>query len=289
MIIINNKLSDFNGKAGLRLDNVVLEFANRFYTDGGVLTTNDFVALHTLVASYKSENLFDKAKNLAHYPFVGGSGNAQSITNFRHNLWSSSFKLTSVNVTGAMCTANGYTGNGTSSYWDTLLMPSTSLLLNNVGLSFYKSVFNLTSFYKSDMGNSAAASSTIQLTAGFDTTNNVLAFQSYSGVNLSDMAIKFSSPSYLGFCSGSKLSSSSISVYLNGVREAISTSIVNQGTLPSQSIFLGCRRNEGTPIFFSDARYTMFQISEGYTLTEETKRFQIQQTFERMLSRAIEF
>ena len=109
-------------------DGDVQAFFDRVRIAGGTLTSTEQIAITQLVADMKNSNIWNSMKAI--YPMVGVSAAACA-----QNLKSSSF--TGTFSSGWTFASTGATPNGTSAFMNTGLIPSVSLLANNISLSYY--------------------------------------------------------------------------------------------------------------------------------------------------------
>jgi hypothetical protein len=113
---------------GVPIDTDAQAYFDRVTTAGGTLTTTEKTAVNQLVLDLKANSLWTPMKAI--YPMVGASAAACA-----QNLKSSSF--TGTFSSGWTFASTGITGNGTSAYMDTTLIPNTSLSQNNTSGSYY--------------------------------------------------------------------------------------------------------------------------------------------------------
>ncbi|NBW37566.1 MAG: hypothetical protein EBR30_21630 [Cytophagia bacterium] len=115
-------------RAAINVDSDVAGFVSRVYTAGGTLSYTEVTATETLVADLKGYGIWSAMKAI--YPMVGASAAACA-----QNLKSSSF--TGTFTSGWTFASTGVTPNGTSAYFDTTLVPNTSLTFNSASFSAY--------------------------------------------------------------------------------------------------------------------------------------------------------
>ena len=124
------RVGGFTPSGGGGFDPDAQAFFDRVTTAGGTLTTTEKNATNQLVLDMKSAGIWSSMKAI--YPMVGASAAACA-----QNLKSSSF--TGTFSSGWTFASTGVTGNGTSAYMDTSLIPSTSLSASSV-IIFYGSL-----------------------------------------------------------------------------------------------------------------------------------------------------
>jgi len=135
-------------------------FFDRVTVAGGTLSTTEKQAVNQLVLDLKANSLWTPMKAI--YPMVGASAAACA-----QNLKSSSF--TGTFTSGWTFASTGVTGNGTSSYMDTSLVPSVSLTLNSTHLSYYSRTNN--SYNASEIGYEFGGSNQAQIIINFGGTS----------------------------------------------------------------------------------------------------------------------
>jgi hypothetical protein len=107
------------------------EEAKAFIQAAGLTDETQCKAVGTLVIDLKNYGLWDKMKAI--YPFVGQTGISSS---FQYNLKDPS-TFRGIFNGGITYASTGVTGNGTTGYMNTTIIPSTNLLLNSVHISAY--------------------------------------------------------------------------------------------------------------------------------------------------------
>lgn len=268
-----------SGYAVSNYDPDVHDFVERVRTDGGQLSVLEMNALDFWVRSYKQNGLWSKV--IAHYPFVGGSGTAQSVLNFKHNLKSSSYKLTTGNlgtiaVQGASCTSTGLYRFGNNSFFSTGYN-----LPNNNNLSV--SIYSRTNIPQNGDQISIGATNEptyntfhqIDLAGGYFLIGDLTGLTS---IPLADTR---------GFFTASRTASNLMIATRNGVVLRTDTH-TNTGNGTTSNIgILGRTENSGYG-FPDNHELTCASIAQGWTAAEEAIRAGIQLSFERMLGRAIE-
>lgn len=147
-------IRDINNNIINRIGFETLDFQRRVLANGGnILASNELQAADFYCKQMRLNDLF----NLLHavYLFVGGNGGVGSVNSQVVNLINNAtFNLTPTNVTDAMCTASGFTGNGLNAnggggaWFTTNFNPSIHFSTrNNVGFgswSGYVEAFNTT-------------------------------------------------------------------------------------------------------------------------------------------------
>jgi len=135
-------------------------FFDRVTAAGGTLSATEESAVNTLVVQMKADNIWNSMK--AVYPMVGASAAACA-----QNLKSSSF--TGTFTSGWTFASTGVTGDGTSTFMNTSLVPNGNLTLNSTHLSYYSRTNN--SYNASEIGYEFGGSNQTQIIINFSGTN----------------------------------------------------------------------------------------------------------------------
>ena len=208
------------------------------------------------------------------YPMVGASAAACA-----QNLKSSSF--TGSFSSGWTFASTGVTPNGTSAFMNTGLIPNTNLTNNNVHLSYYSRT------QISQSGTELGSSNT-----GFLTQYTVTMY--FAGVsqkvfvagNYPTNSATSANSDTLGFCIGSRTSTTSAKVYMDGVLLGTQTN-ANSTSLSTSSIYLGCQNNAGTAVEYSSKQSAFASVGDGLTDTQAANFYTAVQAFQTTLSRQV--
>lgn len=235
---------------------------------GVVLTETERKALSYLCWEYEKNGFL--GRETARYPFVGAN-----IESFKLNLWDNTFTLTPVSVTPAMCTANGFLGDGTSAYWSVGAFSSAFANANNHNLSCYARTVGSGAVFMG--GNNTGTGGTLRILAN---SGSILSFSCMSSAN-SDLS--HGNNSYLGYKSCSRLNGNTVSLASNARIQSFTN--VRTGSLGG--IFLLSGGSTSFSPQLSARQYTMFAFGLSFTENEEMIRYRINQNFETMLGRAV--
>jgi hypothetical protein len=231
-------------------------------------------AIHFLVGGLKYYSLWTKM--VACYPFVGGNATAHSkdlkagynITNVANATW-----------TGMTHNSNGITGNGTTQYGDTGLVPSSALSLNSTHLSFYR--------------RSGASSSEYDIGCGNGTVNLILLArpdgQTITWVNslsASSDTVIGTTRAGVGFSLASRTGASTLGIFKNFVK--IKAATTASSALPTTyPLYISGRNSVGSLANSSDANYSFFSIGSGLSDTDALNLSSIVQSYQTILGRAV--
>jgi hypothetical protein len=273
-MIIGKAISPFalrkkNGGGGNDAD------AQLFITATGISGTNA-TAINTLVVDLKSANIWTKMK--AVYPMVGGTATTCKF-NLKNPLdTNAAFRLTFFG--GGTFSANGYLPNGTNSYADTFLIPSTSLTLNSSHLSFYSRTNNVGTY--ADMGGNGTGStndSYFQILSKW--SDNSL----YAMVNNTDFTTNVVTNS-LGLMLGSRTALNVSKSYRNGV--VVTSKTAASISRPSKNVIIGARNNAADGILnYSNRECAFASIGDGLSDAESLAFYNAVQTFNTTLVRQV--
>lgn len=241
-------------------------FFDRVTTAGGTLSATEKTAVNQLVLDMKSYSIWSKMK--AVYPMVGASAAACA-----QNLKSSSFIVTF--SSGWTFSSTGVTPNGTSAYFDTTLLPSTSLLLNSVSLSFYSRT--------NSQGSIQMGCNDI---AGYLLQQMYSSTQMYSQLNGAGSSfIDAPVTQWQGLFTTSRTSSTAVAAYKNGT--VIKTDTKSSSSQPTYNFYIGARNNNGSASNFDSKQCAFASIGDGLTDTEASNFYTAVQAFQTTLSRNV--
>ena len=246
-------------------------FFNAQTAAGVTLTTTQMDAVNQWVVDAKAANIWTKFK--AVYPMVGGSPTSHKF-NLKNPLdTNAAYRL--VFSGGGTHSSNGYQLNGTNSYANTFLTPSTNLTLSNFHLSFYSRTLTVGGVVEIG-GNSGLASYTHLRTAA----NFV------SGAGAATALAFTTTTDARGFWLGTKRAANDRAVFRNNLKQNSST-VSDSNTLDTLPLFLGAQNNVGTPAFYSAKECAFSTIGDGLTDLESQLFYQITEKYQVALSRNI--
>ena len=251
-------------RAATGVDADAAAFFSRVYTAGGALSYTEVSATETLVSSLKANSLWTPMKAI--YPMIGASAAACA-----QNLKSSSF--TGTFSSGWTFASTGVTPNGTSAYFDTTLIPNTSLTLTSGHMSFYSRTNNNTGVY--DMAAVGGATEQNLITRY---VNNMF----YACYGNTAQVLSTANTSSLGLFVTNRNSATNTTAYKNGslVMNAAQTSL-----LSTSKIFIGAAGSAGTS--FGTKQTAFNSIGDGLTDTQALNLYTAVQAFQTTLSRQV--
>jgi|688.fasta_scaffold157554_3 hypothetical protein len=246
-------------------------YINRVYAAGGTLTNTEATAVNQLTIDMKASNVWTSMKAI--YPMIGSSAAACA-----QNLKSSSF--TGTFSSGWTFASTGVTPNGTSAYFNTTLIPSTSLSVNSTHQSLYLNTNNVaTSADPVDMGSFNSSTQRITL------VQSSLAALSFASANLATL-ISTTQATRQGFGITSKTSATLTTLYKNGISVATGNS---GGTLPSFNVYIGNLNFINTPYAsgYTNNKIAFSSIGDSLDNTQASALYTNVQTFNTTLNRNV--
>jgi hypothetical protein len=229
---------------------------------GVTLSSGEKTAITNRVVAAKGDGVWTKW--IAYYGFVGGTANSHAINwkNPAQYLISWSGSLTH--------SANGVKGNGSNGYGNTGLNPSTVLSNTACGLGVYytDNKPNETTY---DIGSGDSTTS-----LGLYLANPNAGFE-VGGTNSVDVSNDHSKQ----YLSGNLIGTTQ-KLYKNGSSVG---SVTNTGSLPNLNLYISARNNNGSPLFFSNARIGGISINTGLTDAEEAANYVSELAFQTALGR----
>ena len=240
-------------------------YVNRVYNAGGSLTNTEANAVNQLVLDMKTAGIWTSMK--AVYPMVGSSAAACA-----QNLKSSSF--TGTFTSGWTFASTGATPNGSSAYFDTTLIPNTSLTLTSGHLSFYSRTNNNTGVY--DMGTGDGSVQQNLITRYSDD-------KFYACYGNPGQVLSIANTSSLGFFVTNRNSATNTNSYKNGTQVATG---VQTSLLAVQSIYISAFHSSNI-YAYSNRQCAFSSIGDGLTDVQATALYNSVQIFQNTLGRAI--
>ena len=265
----NGVISSFiEGIVGITTDVDAQAYFDRVTAAGGTLSLAEQTAVNTLTVTLKSNGLWTLLKAI--YPMVGASAAACS-----QNLKSSSF--TGTFSSGWSFASTGITANGTSTFMDTALTPSTSLSLISGHISIYIRT-NLDEA-KCDFGTT---------NGGFGASDEILLMSRYTGLGFIPVYTQYggavANSDSRGFYITNRNSVTNTGGFKNSTKVANQSQ--NSAILPSLSFTIGCQ-NASSKTRFASKQYAFASIGDGLTDGQASDFYTSVQTFQTSLSRQV--
>lgn len=244
--------------------------AQAFFTAASITDSTQKNAVNQLVLDLKSYNIWTKMKAI--YPIVGGTASSHAVNLKTPGTYNLTF------ATGMTHSSTGMTGNGTTGYANTNLIPSSVYGVSNNGhLSYYS---------RTDSNGA-----------------NEREIGALTSTNYSDLALRYSNNAHtrwgetstptltsslnsLGFYIGSRTGSTTEKLFKNGAQ--ILTSGLTGNSSVSVPFFIGAINFQGSPNgFYSIKQCAFASIGDGLTDTEAANFYTAVQAYQTTLSRNV--
>jgi hypothetical protein len=250
-------------------------FFNRVTAAGGTLSGTEQTAVNQLVLDLKAYNIWTPIKAL--YPIVGASAAACA-----QNLKSSSF--TGTFNGGWTFASTGVTPNGTTGYFDTTLVPNTSLTFNNVSYAVYSRSNFTPSGPDHSFGCSSQPSFLPIIGQSFTSTKRITTYI-YS-FNSPDVMQSATGQNFAAMFISTRTSATSAKFFRNTTSLASVTSN-NQVAQPNNNWYFGALNLNGTAGQYMNSSQALWSIADGFNDTECSNFYTSVQTFQTTLGRQV--
>jgi hypothetical protein len=248
-------------------------FFDRVTAAGGTLSLTEMNATNQLVLDLKANSLWTPMKAI--YPMVGASAAACA-----QNLKSSSF--TGTFTSGWTFASTGVTPNGTSAYFNTTLVPNTSLTFNSISFG----VYSTTNFSPTSNQSYGCTSANIYLPlvgSTFFPTKYVTGL-AYS-FNSPDILQSSTGQDFSGMFQVTRTSATNAKLFRNNTQLAAVTTN-SQTTQPTNSFVFGALRASFVPFQdYCNFEHAFAYIGDGLTDTQASNFYTAIQAMQTTLSR----
>ena len=245
--------------------------AQAFITAAAITDSTQQSAINTLVASLKSVSIWTKF--VAIYPMVGGTSSSHKFNLINPADTNAAFRL--VFSGGWTHDSLGATPNGTNGFANTFIVPSTSLLQNDVSMGLYS--------------GTDVSSATVAMGSNSSNTNLLRIYPRHP-VNTFFFDINDASVGSLtnadgrGFLFGTRLAAGQKKGSIRGTITAVSAT---SNALSTFSIYLGAQNFNGSASIFSPFEHRLSFVGRGLTDTEAGDFYTAVQAFQTTLGRQI--
>ena len=245
--------------------------AQAFFIAAGITDPTEASAVNSLVVSLKNNSIWSKF--VAIYPMVGGTSTTCKFNLINPADSNAAFRLNFVG--GWTFSSTGATPNGTNAYANTFIVPSTTLLQNDVSMGLYS--------------GTDTTSATVAMGSNFNNTNFLRIYPRHPGnfffFDMNDASIgALTNTDARGFLFGTRLLSNQKK---GSIRGTITASTANSNAPNSLSIYLGAQNFNGTASLFSPFQHRLSFVGKGLTDTEAANFHTAVQTFQTTLGRQI--
>lgn len=237
------------------------DYFTRLATAGYTGSTTEKQAYDTFVTSAKTNGYYSLLKLL--YLYLGNAATPALV-----NAISASY--TGVNH-GATFNASGLILDGTTSYVDAGIVPSTNMTLNNTSMGAWL-IGNITSGGWDMISAGGGTGYTLGLRSRY-TDNNC-----YSQHHNTANTLSAASPGGDGFWVTSRINSTSAILSRNGTTVASST-VASTGNLPTSPIFIGANGVNATVVDYCNRAHKMTFAGAGLTSAQVTSFYNDINTF----------
>jgi hypothetical protein len=241
--------------------------AQAFITTAGITDTTQKSAINTLVTNLKAYGIWTKMKAL--YPMVGGTAVSHKFNLKDPRDLNAAFRLQFNG--GWTHSANGALPNGTNTYANTFLSPSTSLGLNSTHISYYSRTNS----------NGAEIEMGVELFSLFiEARTSGISYYRINGSSL----IQHNDTDSRAFYIGNRRASNVLNAFKNGVKQVESTGGPN--SLSANPVYIGAL-GAGSGAYFTTKQCAFASIGDGLTDTEASNFYTAVQAFQTTLGRQV--
>lgn len=265
--------------------------ANAYLFSTQIADTTQQVALNTLVSDMKTYGIWSKMK--AVYPIMGTTATQQKFNLVNPQDTNAAYRL--VFSGGWIHSSTGIKGNGSNTYADTCLAPSSAgILLYQGHLSTYcrtSAVTATAADYFLGTASNSGIWNNLEYFALATNPTSVSAVQ-HSSLNVTDYASK-SVTNRQGFWLNSRTSSTAttLKLFRDGVAQANATTSAGGQALNIYSLYFGAIRNltASSPYaqWFTSSEMSFASIGDGLTDTEAANFYTAVQNFQTSLGRSV--
>jgi hypothetical protein len=252
--------------------------AQAFFTASGLTGSTNLTAINTLVVSLKGFGIWNKMKAI--YPMIGGTAALHKWNLKDPRDLDAAFRL--VFNGGWTHSSTGATPNGTNAFANSFLVPSTTITLNSIGLSYYSRTNTTPANNSVNMGSWVGA--------GFEYT--ILSIRSYLsstrtyGILQTSNAgtfAQFVDANALGLYTTTRTANNLTKIFKNGILSATNSELSTGNS--TNSIYLGAAN--GNTLNYSNRECAFASIHDGLTDTEAANLYLCAQNFNTTLARQI--
>jgi hypothetical protein len=247
---------------------------------GGTYSPTTLAAVSAFAVSAKASGYWTKINRINLF-----CGNQLAAALVPLKVGGGSATETNVNfVAGDYTEATGLTGNGSTKYLNTGLVPSASLTLNDTHLSVYNRGSLVAGGGAHIGATSSATVSTFYILAPL--TDGSVYSDQYTNSAASGRVFSAALPAPFGFVVGSRTGSTAHAVYQNGTSLATSAS-VSTGTLPTVPVYVCAQDSSGAPGNWVSNPLAAYSIGSGLSAADVTAYNTHMQTFQQALLRNV--
>jgi hypothetical protein len=251
--------------------------AQAFITAAGITDNTQIYAVNNLTINLKAYGLWTKMK--AVYPFCGSTATQQKYNLKDPRDLDAAFRL--VFSGGWTHSSNGALPNGTNGYFDTFLIPSSTLSATSTHFSYYSRT-NTTTNNGSEIGSwNTSFSSGIELSCYRNWPNA----KTYVNVNNATRA-EATAQNSAGFFVGSRIANNNAFMLRNSSVIATQTATLTC-VLPTFKVYMAATNNFGSVGNYSTKECAFASIGDGLTTTEAANLYTAVQAYQTTLGRQV--
>jgi|688.fasta_scaffold108420_2 hypothetical protein len=233
-------------------------------------------AVNTLVNDLKIAGIWTKTK--AAYPMIGGTSSTHKWNLVNPQDTDAAFRLTFNG--GWTHSSTGATPNGTNAFANTFLVPSSTITLNSMSLSYYSRTNTTPANNSINMGSWVGA--------GFHYTllsiRSILSSTTtYGMLQTSGTFAQFLDPNSLGLYTVTRTANNLTKIFKNGILNATNSELSTANS--SNSIYLGAAN--GNTLNYSNRECAFALITDGLTDAEAGNLYTAIQNFNTTLGRQV--
>lgn len=249
----------------------------KFFSAASITDLNQRIAVDNLVRGLKLYDLWNKMKAI--YPFVGGNATSHSYNLKDPRNVDAAFRLIFLGG-GWTHTSNGIQGNGTSSYANTFLVPSTDMTNNNTHISIYSRI-HIPQFSSCMIGTSKNPSFLPLLTI----YGGGASIDCYS---YASNRINNNTGILTGLFINSRVTSTNFTAYINStiIGTNTTTNPLDVTTIDNP-IFIGGINLNGIPSQYNPNQYSFASVGNGLTDAEASIFYNLVQNYQLQLNRQV--
>jgi len=250
-----------------------------FISAAGLTDSIQKSAINTLVKDMKSTNIWTKMKAI--YPFVGGTALSHKWNLKDPRDLDIAFRL---NFYGGIThSLTGALPNGITGYANTHLIPNSSLIENNIHISYYSESNVNTGGDQTDIG-ALDSYGYFWLSPQYNTGIYVNRFLSRNSSNI--ILANCENLDARGFYTSSKISNTvnSFKIYKNGILKDVKD---GSGANPISNIFLFAGSVNNFALYYTNRECAFSTIGDGLTDIEASDFYNIVQKYQTTLGRNV--
>lgn len=251
-----------------------------------IYNANQQRAIVNLVRSLKRVGLWSKMKAI--YPFVGGTATTHKWNLKDPQDTDAAFRLSFSG--GWTHSANGALPNGSNTFANTHLIPSTDLTNNNTSFGYYSRTASTQN--RQDMGLILSASNLIILMLHWNgpETGSISVADSIQYSTAAGTRVQSQVTNSQGFTIGNRTSSTSHKIFKNGSQIGSTATSSSSGFFGCNiKFYIGARNNNGSidSSLVSVSECAFATIGDGLTDTDATNLYNIVDLYQKQLGRNV--